>query len=352
MADYNLLVFSWNDIFPSRSQTGTSTDLLGETFTFGGGGDIVTYRDNDTFSGLFSDDGFTDNQIIGTIDGVSVNEALVNPEYAYTINDSGGNPVGTMYAITKNNDNLTDIEAFVFDFQPVQGETYTLAGYDATPSTSYSNLYVCFTAGTLIDTARGPVPVEDIRPGDQVRTRDNGLQTVEYVGSRVMSHPHLALTPKARPILIAAGALGPGMPARPLVVSSQHRVLVSSKIVERMTGQTEILIPAKKLLWLDGVDRYVPDTGVTYLHILCQAHELLVANGAFVESMFLGDQSVHLLGPEAQAAIEARCPGLAERMEMHPLARAGLAFRGKLDRLVGRHALRSQPIVQGDAAPF
>ena len=69
MADYNILVFSWNDIFPALPQSGTDSSLVGSTFTFTGGGDMVTYRDTDTFSGTFGDHGFTNNRIMGTIDG-------------------------------------------------------------------------------------------------------------------------------------------------------------------------------------------------------------------------------------------------------------------------------------------
>ncbi|MFL4471814.1 hypothetical protein ACERZ8_18735 [Tateyamaria armeniaca] len=72
LANNTLLAFSWNDIFPGQAQTGTSNDLVGETFTVNGGGDLATYRDNDQFSGSFGDYGFVDSRIIGNIDGVSV----------------------------------------------------------------------------------------------------------------------------------------------------------------------------------------------------------------------------------------------------------------------------------------
>ncbi|WP_430448878.1 hypothetical protein [Rhodophyticola sp.] len=52
MADYQLLVFSWNDLFPGLTQSGTASSLVGQTFTFNGGGDIVTYRDTDQFQAV------------------------------------------------------------------------------------------------------------------------------------------------------------------------------------------------------------------------------------------------------------------------------------------------------------
>lgn len=350
MADYQLLVFSWNDLFPGLTQSGTASSLVGQTFTFNGGGDIVTYRDTDQFSGSFGDHGFVTNQIIGNIDGVNVDNAQVNPEYTFTVQDSAGNTVGKIWAITPNNNNLSDVVAFTLDFEPTKGETYTLSRFNDTDATPYSNLYVCFASGTLIDTDRGPVKVEDIRPGDKVMTRNNGAQPVVWTGERRLSYQHLAFHGKTRPILIEAGALGAGSPSQPLVVSPQHRVVISSKIVKRMTGEDEMMIPAKKLLELDGVEQIVPDTGVIYHHVLCETHEVITANGALAETLFLGEQATEMLSPEHRQEIETRFPGLADRMEMHPLARSGLENRGKIEKLVSRHAANHKEIAESSAA--
>lgn len=39
---------------------------------------------------------------------------------------------------------------------------------------------ICFAAGTMIRTARGERPVEKLRVGDLVVTRDNGLQPLAW----------------------------------------------------------------------------------------------------------------------------------------------------------------------------
>ena len=41
---------------------------------------------------------------------------------------------------------------------------------------------ICFTPGTLIATPKGEVPVEDLREGDKVITRDNGIQEIRWTG--------------------------------------------------------------------------------------------------------------------------------------------------------------------------
>lgn len=40
---------------------------------------------------------------------------------------------------------------------------------------------VCFTLGTLIDTDRGPVPIEELSVGDRVATLDHGFQPIRWV---------------------------------------------------------------------------------------------------------------------------------------------------------------------------
>ncbi len=149
----------------------------------------------------------------------------------------------------------------------------------------------CFTPGTLIETARGLVKVEQLRVGDQVRTRDHGMQRVEWIGMRAVSAAELAQTPSWRPIRIAKGALGPDMPNRDMMVSPQHRMLLESDKAEMLLGAREVLAPAKALTYLDGVS--VADVAeVTYIHIMCAEHEIVMGDGVWSESFQPGDMTI------------------------------------------------------------
>ena len=86
---------------------------------------------------------------------------------------------------------------------------------------------VCFTAGTLIDTPRGAVPIETLRQGDTVITR-NGPKALAWIGSRRLDAVDLAGNPKLLPILVPAGAFGNSLPCatsafRPSTASSSAR---------------------------------------------------------------------------------------------------------------------------------
>ena len=63
----------------------------------------------------------------------------------------------------------------------------------------------------------------------------------------------LAQKPHLRAIRVSAHALGRNQPERELILSPQHRLCLSSNIVERITGEHQALISAKDLLDLDGV---------------------------------------------------------------------------------------------------
>ncbi|MEL7025819.1 MAG: Hint domain-containing protein [Pseudomonadota bacterium] len=139
----------------------------------------------------------------------------------------------------------------------------------------------CFTPGTLIATARGAVPVETITEGDRVLTADNGLQPVAWVGNRTLNLAEIRLQEELTPILIKAGALADGRPERDMIVSPKHRFLVTW--VNAKGGKDEVLVSADKLIDHRGV-KPVNVLGVTYLHLLFENHQVILADGAWAES--------------------------------------------------------------------
>ncbi|MEO1139269.1 MAG: Hint domain-containing protein, partial [Pseudomonadota bacterium] len=78
--------------------------------------------------------------------------------------------------------------------------------------TDIEDLIVCFTPGTRIATPSGTRPVEDLRAGDKVFTRDNGIREIRWVGRRDLGARELSQMPSFQPILIRKGALGAEMP--------------------------------------------------------------------------------------------------------------------------------------------
>ncbi len=169
-------------------------------------------------------------------------------------------------------------------------------------------LIPCFTAGTKITTPMGLKRIEDLRVGDLVETVDNGPQNIRWIGRRRLNGIDLEKVPKLRPVRISAGALGERLPRRDLLVSRQHRFVVSSKVAARMFGSAEVLVSAIRLTELPGI--FVDKTidAVEYIHILFDGHELVLAEGARTESLYLGTEAKKALSQDGTQELSAIFP--------------------------------------------
>lgn len=201
----------------------------------------------------------------------------------------------------------------------------------------------CFTTGTLIDTPDGPRPVESLKPGDLVLTADHGAQPLRWIGQRRMDASILVAMPQLRPVRIRAGALGAGVPSADLLVSPQHRMLVRSRIAQKMFGTNEVLVAAKQLLQIDGVDLASDVETVDYVHLLFDRHEVVTANGAPSESLHTGVEAVYAIGPEALEEVCAIFPEL-RAPDYAPVAARCLASGRQARKLAVRHAQNSKPL--------
>ena len=153
----------------------------------------------------------------------------------------------------------------------------------------------CFTPGTGIVTDRGERSVETLQVGDRVLTRDNGLQQIRWAGQRFLTAQDLAANSHLRPILISRGALGPEMPDRDMLVSPQHRVLVSNELTMLYFAEHEVLVAARHLIGLPGIrETQAPST--RYIHFMCDRHQVVLSDSAWTETFQPGDRTLGALG--------------------------------------------------------
>ncbi|WP_373634803.1 Hint domain-containing protein [Yoonia sp. SS1-5] len=189
-------------------------------------------------------------------------------------------------------------------------------------------LIPCLTAGTRIQTPSGPRLIDDLQAGDSITLHgEPGTKDILRIFRRDLDLADLRRHPHFRPVRIKAGALNGTLPQRDLLVSRQHRMLVSSKIAKRMFGRFEVLIPAIKLVGLPGI--FVDETvrSVTYYHLLCDAHVVIYAEGAPTESLYTGKQALKALLPEIQTEILSIFPEIADETHLpQPARRCQSAF--------------------------
>ena len=191
--------------------------------------------------------------------------------------------------------------------------------YDAsgneTGTTQFSEIehvIPCFTPGTLIATPQGERRVEDLRPGDRVITRDNGIQVIRWAGRRDLSAAELALAPNMQPILIRRGALGIGLPERDMLVSPNHRILIANEKTQLFFEEREVLVAAKHLTGMEGIDRVEVDE-VSYVHFMFDRHEVILSDGAWTESFQPGDLTLAGMDDDQRDEILDLFPELATR---------------------------------------
>jgi hypothetical protein len=131
----------------------------------------------------------------------------------------------------------------------------------------------CFLAGTLIATPSGERAIETLRIGDLVLTADGRAVPILFTG-RTTVEARSARGAQGLPVVIQAGALADGVPHSDLHASPQHGIVVD-----------EMLVVAQALVNGLSVRRTgAPAPSFTYYNIETEAHEVILANGAPVET--------------------------------------------------------------------
>lgn len=144
--------------------------------------------------------------------------------------------------------------------------------------------FLCIAAGALIDTARGPILVEHLRPGDRVRDKHGRSHSLIAIGRTAHSAAVLDALSDLAPVALYPGAMGA---TQTLCLSPNHCVLVDTHLTE-LLFDGPVFVPAKALVASGIAQLVMPDDGVTYFHLLFEDHIVLNASGVWVESLYLG----------------------------------------------------------------
>jgi len=184
---------------------------------------------------------------------------------------------------------------------------------------------ICFTPGTRLATPEGYRPIEELREGDLVQTRDNGAQPVIWTGSRRLSGARLHVMPHLRPIRLRPGALGIERPDQELLVSPEHRMLVHGRAARALFNTDEVLVAARDLINDTTVIQDHALREVTYVHLLLPQHEILIANGVETESFHPANADLGSLEAGDRDRLLRHLPGLDRDPGLYgPAARRNL----------------------------
>ncbi|MCL3880830.1 Hint domain-containing protein [Marivita sp. GX14005] len=181
---------------------------------------------------------------------------------------------------------------------------------NAAPQTlaEHKGAVICFTPGTRILTPAGARPIEELREGDPVQTKDNGVQPIRWMGHRRMSGARLFAMPRLRPIRIRAGLFGIDAPDADLLVSPEHRMLVKGPVARDLFNAPEVLVAARDLIDHERVCVDLLVKEVTYIHMLMPKHEILFANGVETESFHPANAALSTLDAVDRARLSQLIP--------------------------------------------
>ncbi len=155
---------------------------------------------------------------------------------------------------------------------------------------------------TSIATPAGPVPVQDLAPGDLVLTADRGPQPLRQ---RVT---WTARDSADTPVTVPPRTLGN---PRPLHLAPGHRLLLRGPCVQLHFGCAEVLVPASAFCAVApvGVEDAPQTCGTEYHRLLLPGHHLVHADGAWAESLF---------------PASAPCADTRDRSRLYPYIAEGL----------------------------
>lgn len=159
--------------------------------------------------------------------------------------------------------------------------------YNTDTSSTSTYQAVCFEESMRVDTPVGMRPVASLRPGDLVMTTEKGPQRVQWIASR-----RVRGWGRHAPVVFETGVLGN---QTQLVLSQQHRILLSVPEKRERYGAPEVLVPAVAFVDGQGI-RIRPRAWITYVHLLFERHELVNCEGVACESLFLGKMAARVLG--------------------------------------------------------
>lgn len=349
-ADSNEVDLALEDTSPYLGSFGSSGAPLSDSIL------EVTYDDSDNSGGMNTDNS-SGEQIsydagAGPVTTVVDSLVVCNVTVTYSDGSTQSFSNAVMYQDATGNMFLTNSNFAGTDLNGPNNMPIDSVNVTAITGSAYSGLFqnalqdfVCFAYGTRIRTPDGERPVEGLETGDLVMTQDHGPQPIRWIGRRIVR-----AVGNLHPVRIRAGALGLGLPGRDLLLSQQHRVLVRSPIVRRMFEVDEALVPVKRLDGLPGIAIDRSRRWLGYAHILLDRHEVVLAEGAPVESLLPGVQALKSMGDAACDEVLSIFPELAEQSSRPESARC-IPGGAQQRRLVERHRKNKKAILSTGALP-
>ncbi|SIS58284.1 Hint domain-containing protein [Phaeovulum vinaykumarii] len=171
-------------------------------------------------------------------------------------------------------------------------------------------------AGTMIATDEGEQPVDWLRPGDRVLTRDNGYRPIQWIAQ--LSCRADAERIGAHRLALEARIFGADQPQRELVVSAGLRLLLGAPELQLWFGEAEMFARADQMLaaarpvQAQRTTQVETHAGVPpareerFFVMALPRHEVILAEGLWVETLQAHPEVLAHLPPDQAGALAAQ----------------------------------------------
>ncbi|WP_222546914.1 Hint domain-containing protein [Asaia lannensis] len=185
---------------------------------------------------------------------------------------------------------------------------YFFTGASGDAGLTYLGAPPCYLTGTLIETARGPVAVEEITLADRVVAYDNGQEVLRQVVWTGKSH----VKADRSPVIVRQGALADNVPSRDLHVTEEHCLFLEGRFV-----------PVRMLVNGHSIVSDTRHEDYDVYHIELDTHSVIKANDVLSES-FLDTGHLTFEGREVRNLSwerDSAAPLCTDRSFVEPLFR-------------------------------
>ncbi|MEE4187296.1 MAG: Hint domain-containing protein [Roseobacter sp.] len=208
----------------------------------------------------------------------------------------------------------------------IPGQEYRLVGIDTKFAEKKLAQLACvsFAEGTQITLGSGrQCKVQDLRPGDAILTRDEGVQHLRWIG-----HTTQRAVGAFAPIRIKAGTLNN---LNDLLVSPDHRLFVYQRSDHFGVGRAEMMVKARHLVNGSSVVRQEGGF-VDYFQLLFDQHHIVFAEGIAAEAMRMDETTAPLLDASMLHSLEIARTAQSE-LDAHEVNKAFLNRPDAVDML-------------------
>lgn len=154
---------------------------------------------------------------------------------------------------------------------------------------SFEDAFGALGHGAILQTKAGPMAVEDVLPGDDIRLANGQYETLLWRGAITLTPEDHDANPEYGSLTrLTADALGLNRPAPDLILGPTARLLHRAQGVRTLTGQGAAFLPVRDFVDGTNIITIRPVSQVKVYQLGFERHRSLIVNGIEIESLHPG----------------------------------------------------------------